>query len=115
MEDKTQDVDTVYFVGKSRLAPGQVDLHRSGSEALARSLEEVKTDWEVITTQISRIVSNTSRSLAYSIDEIEISLAFNAKGKLAFIAEAGVEASIKLKLKRNSDGKLTGEASSPSV
>ena len=36
----------------------------------------------------------------YELSEVNISLGFNAKGKLAFIAEAGVEASVSIVFKR---------------
>jgi len=40
------------------------------------------------------------RADEWTVDEIEVGLTLSAKGKLLFIAEAGAEASIKLKLVR---------------
>ena len=102
----TRDPHQVLFIqGAGALAPGAVELHRSKGDELARSLEEVKGDWNIITMQVAEIVSSTHSGLeseaGFGVDQIEISLGFSAKGKLAFIAEAGVEASIKLTLKRS--------------
>jgi len=97
---KPRDPKKVLFVGGVALAPGEVNLHRDLGGDLTRSLEEVKEDWNVVMQQVAEIISGTdAKGLAksgYQFGEINISLGFNAKGKLAFIAEAGVEASVSI-------------------
>ena len=96
--------DEVLFIGETKLAAGQVRLHRGGAEKeLIRSLEHVKEDWKVVVGQVAEMVSGTDdrvTAAGYELSEVNISLGFNAKGKLAFIAEAGVEASVSIVFKR---------------
>jgi hypothetical protein len=74
-----------------------------GGNALSKKASEVKEDWNIMMAQLSDIMSNTEKtteSSRYQMDEITVKLGFTAKGKIAFIAEAGVEASIEVKFKR---------------
>ena len=95
-----RSVDDVLFITAPALVPGEVQLHRDFGKDLTRSLADVKKDWDVVMTQVAQLVSGTDsdlRETGYRLDEISVALGFNAKGKLAFIAEAGVEASISVK------------------
>ena len=56
----------------------------------------------IITKQVFDMLSATNETTTkagYTLDEVSVSLGFSAKGKLAFIAEAGVEASVTVKFK----------------
>jgi len=104
MSKKAED-NPVWFVSKVVPEPGSAELHKkSKASGITREFTELRADWSVMTTQILEMVIETDSELdeksGYTLDEIEIGLAFTAKGKLAFIAEAGAEASIKLTLKR---------------
>jgi hypothetical protein len=53
--------------------------------------------------QVSALVSDSDSkvdNINFQLDEIKVALGFSATGKLAFIAEAGVEASIEVTFKR---------------
>ena|ERR1700733_12936020 len=70
---------------------------------LRKKVGLIKEDYQVILNQIGFIIGDSDsrvRNTGFSLDEIKISLGFNAKGKLAFIAEAGVEASVEVTFKR---------------
>ena len=93
----------MYFISSSSLTqPGFVDHKQTGS-ALVKKAEEIKEDWDVVITQLNFIISETEKNTVkngFEMDEVTISLGFTAKGKIAFIAEAGVEASIEVKFKK---------------
>lgn len=102
-ENTKQEDEDIHFVVSTTIAPGTVELHKAPKE-ITRTLEEVRADWSHMSAQISEIIAGTDvtfeQESGFKLSEIEIGLAFNAKGKLAFLAEVGAEASIKLLLKR---------------
>ena len=102
-QDK-RDSTKVFFITRARPAVGEVELHSVGDDLLARSLEHVKDDWRIVSGQVLEMVSATNETTTkagYKLDEVSIGLGFNAKGKLAFIAEAGIQASVTVKFKRS--------------
>lgn len=95
--------DEVFFITASDLKQPGVKLHSDTGATLTKKVSEVKKDWNAVMGQVSEIVSDTDVEMSktgYVLDEITVALGFNAKGKLAFIAEAGVEASIEIKFKK---------------
>ncbi len=75
----------------------------SVAKTVTRPIEEVKAEWARIMEKIAALIDTTSRANAasqFQLDEVEMGLGFSAKGHLAFIAEAGVDATIKLTFKR---------------
>jgi hypothetical protein len=84
-------------------SPG-VTLHKkSAITTVSRTVAELKTDWNEMMQSVTLIIEDTERHTkesGFQLEEIEIGLGFNAKGKLAFIAEAGVEASLSVRFKR---------------
>lgn len=85
-----------------RKVPG-VTEHSGKSSVLSKKVDEVKNDLSKILGQLNFIVSEAEKSTAekgFNLEEITVSLGFSASGKLAFIAEAGVEASIEVTFKR---------------
>lgn len=81
-------------------SPGMVEHRSSG---LAKTTEDIKNDFSLVMNQLNFIVAEADKKASTSqfrLDEITISLGFSATGKLAFIAEAGVEASIEVKFTR---------------
>jgi hypothetical protein len=95
----------IFFITNSSL-PRNVGFRENsgnGSNALTRKASEVKEDWNNMMNQLNDIMANSEKAAGagrYEMDEIAVKLAFTAKGRLAFIAEAGVEASIEVKFKR---------------
>lgn len=62
---------------------------------------EVQEQWSKTVDTLMKLSSAiAARSKEWSVEEIEVGLTMSAKGELLFIAEAGAEASIKFKLKR---------------
>jgi len=101
-----EDDQVVLFQrGNTPLQPGEVQLHglkEFASRLFGRSIKDVKTDWEKVSKQVAEMISSTVTQApkGFSLDEVTISLGFSAQGKLVFIAEAGVEASVEIKFKR---------------
>ncbi|MGH9893554.1 MAG: Pepco domain-containing protein [bacterium] len=109
-EKKTdRDPNEILFITRTTLAPGEVELHRGvPGETLKRTLDEVREDWKMVSAQVIDLMSATDSAASpapFQIDEVSVSLGFNAKGKLAFLAEAGVESSITVSFKRRQPNK----------
>ncbi|ASK18620.1 Pepco domain-containing protein [Halomonas sp. N3-2A] len=79
--------------GKSRVKSTEVDL-----TVLSGNLKEVLADFQTLLDEQPESKSG------YYVDEIELSLGVNGKGSVALIGklEAGMQASIKVKIKRDS-------------
>jgi hypothetical protein len=91
-----ESFERVEFVTLAAPSPGQVQLHGVG-ERLTRTLTEVKQNWRLVVGQVAAIVdagSGTSFPEGIALREVEVSLGFDARGRLAFIADAGVQATI---------------------
>jgi hypothetical protein len=101
-----EDDQVVLFQrGNTPLQPGETQLHglrEFASRLFGRSIKDVKSDWEKISKQVSEMIASTVTKApeGFSLDEVTISLGFSAQGKLVFIAEAGVEASVEIKFRR---------------
>jgi hypothetical protein len=67
-------------------------------------LERLQDDWTKVVSQIRKIFEITPQETpqGFALDSVEISLGFSAKGRLVFIAEAGVEATVNVTFKRSS-------------
>jgi hypothetical protein len=104
MNTENRDKDQVLFIAREAAPPvGEVKLHAFKENVLTRPLEEVKDDWRVVSRQVIELVEETEREVSgkkYLLDQVTVGLGFNAKGKLAFLAEAGVEASVTVTFKR---------------
>jgi hypothetical protein len=95
-DEKLNDPDVVVFAGTPTLQPGELEVHSFKDRLFGRRIEDVEGDWQQVSNQVSRLVKATSaeQPAGFRLGSIEISLGFTASGKLAFIAEAGVEASV---------------------
>jgi|SRR3954454_6993576 hypothetical protein len=99
MNDDEVSAEQVVFISSAGPGPGEFDVHSGFGGKIVRSLTEVKEDWRLILGQVADIVSSgtdqvASRGLRFK--EVEVSLGFDAKGRLAFIAEAGVQATVRV-------------------
>lgn len=65
--------------------------------------DHMAADWKRKLDGVVDVATSAAatKDKAWRIDEIEIGLTLSAKGELMFIAEAGVEASVKVTLKRS--------------
>jgi hypothetical protein len=100
------DPAIILFQGlKPALKAGSVQLESFGSisdKIFGRTVEDVKADFEKVSRQINQVLA-TAFSQApggLDLDTVEISLGFTAEGKLAFIAQAGVEATVSVTFKK---------------
>jgi hypothetical protein len=105
-EDKAErlsyeDPDLVPLKLKRAVAAGDLVLHSRGSDTVYRSLKALEKDWKGISDKIIKIVGSSSKEVYERIDSVTFSLGFNAKGKVVFVAEAGIEASISVTFKPN--------------
>lgn len=65
--------------------------------------DHMAADWKRKLDGVVDVATSAAatKDKAWHIDEIEIGLTLSAKGELMFIAEAGIEASVKVTLKRS--------------
>jgi hypothetical protein len=97
--------DVLFIAPPPAPGPGEAALHAGSIKRVIRTLEETTEDWKRVVTQVTTLVGATEEHAAatgWGLDEVTVGLAFDAKGKLAFIAEAGVQASIEVRFKRGS-------------
>src|SRR5579885_3187296 len=95
----------VFHAPKPVAGPGTVQLHSFGSvmdKVFGRTVQDVKADFDKVSAQLDAILAGAFAKVTsgMKMDEVEISLGFTAEGKLAFIAQAGVEASVKVTFRR---------------
>jgi hypothetical protein len=101
-----EDKNIVLFQGpQPAAAPGTVQLHSLGTavqRVFGRDINDVTADFRKISDQVNVILKDAFKDMTgdMKMDSVEVSLGFTASGKLAFIAEAGVEASLTLTFKR---------------
>jgi Trypsin-co-occurring domain 1 len=95
------DPNIILFQGEKAVTKaGAVELHLFGSDTpgtlFGRSVSDVKRDFEKVSDQVRQILENAFTKVPEGLrfESVEIFLGFSAQGKLAFIAEAGVEASV---------------------
>lgn len=104
-KDNIDDPGIVLFQGETPLPPGGVELHslkEITGKLFGRKLEDVKADWKKVSRQVKEMMDSvvTEVPKGFTFESIEVSLGFSAEGKLVFIAEAGIEASVSLTFKR---------------
>lgn len=105
--ENAQGEEVVLFQGPttSQLTPGEFEQHGLVDMArglFGRKIEEVKADWKRVSTQVKEMIEATesAQPSGFGLDSVTISLGFNAKGQLVFIAEAGIEATVSVTFKR---------------
>ncbi len=102
--------DLVLFQGPAHPAnPAIMHLTSFGSvldNIFGKRVDDVKADFDRIAEQMNQILQGAFSKITgdMKMDSVEVSLGFTASGKLAFIAEAGVETSVKVTFKRPSPG-----------
>ena len=94
------------FISDRPFTPGQVEQHglrEWWSDLRGKRLDDAKADFRRVFGQIEQIVKDLPSPVrGYGVEELEIGLAFTAEGQLAFIAKAGIEATVKVKFKHRS-------------
>ena len=105
-EDTARKRNEVLFISASHPEPGNAMLHAGvGGKVVSRTLEAVTDDWRLVVGQVETMIAATTQETpksGYELNEVNVSLGFSADGKLAFIAQVGVEATVSLTFKRKS-------------
>jgi hypothetical protein len=97
-------VGEIAFITERQLDPGEFSEHFRLPNVFTRPVEEVRKDWGVVLGQVSTLATEADTAVAgkaLRLDSLTVELAFNAKGQLLFIAEAGVQASVSVTFKRS--------------
>jgi hypothetical protein len=81
------------------------ELHWGGPRksvaTVTKRVDEVVQDWSDMSSTVHRLATTMDQpSTGMRLQEIELKLAFTAEGQLAFVASAGIEASLTLKFSR---------------
>ena len=95
--------DLVYFAVSSPREQGFTP-HVNVSGQLTRTLAELQEEWTRVLGQLDamfRADDGVTHENGFRVHEVAVGLTFTASGKLAFVAEAGVEASITVTLTRD--------------
>jgi hypothetical protein len=105
MADPFENPNLVVFQGPTELQPGDVELHGlrdTVGKLFGRTLEDVKADWQRITAQVGQMMESTAATSVkgFGLETLTIRLGFNGHGRLVFIADAGIEASVEMAFKR---------------
>jgi len=97
-----KDPEYVYFVTPARPAPGTAEEQFGLGGLFRRPAKDVQKDWRTVVNQTVDLVSQDldAAPSGYKMDQVEVSLGFSAGGQLGFIAQAGVEASIRIVFQR---------------
>jgi hypothetical protein len=110
MNDKSKairvaDPDDVVIFVTTEDAPHGFTPHKKVDERLRERVAELKENYDEVMGQVLAMVDDSqavqSKS-GFHLSEICVGLAFDAKGKLGFIAgvEAGIEATVTVTLRR---------------
>ncbi len=101
--------DHVIFQGAHQLENADLERHELkdlGSRLFGRKLEDLNVEWARAARQIEAMIRaaetapGADSSADFSVDKVTVSLGFNAKGQLVFVAEAGVEPSVQVTFRR---------------
>lgn len=96
--------DWMILISDRPSLPGDVEEHGLKDwwrNLTAKPIEDGKAEFQRIFFQIDQLLSGVPKGFReFETESLEIGLAFTAEGQLAFIAKAGLEASVKVTLKR---------------
>jgi hypothetical protein len=94
----------VVFGGQPSPEPGMPADHAFFDpvrKLFTRSIDDVRTDFAKVSEQVDSLVNALQkRAGAYALDEVSVELGFSARGRLVFVAEAGVTATISVTYRR---------------
>lgn len=103
----TQGSELVPFIRVTAGSPGTADLHGGSSGGLIEvAVKDIASNWQLVVDNAATLVSEALKSAAahgIALDQVKIGLAFDAKGKLAFVAELNAHGSVELLFKRSAD------------
>jgi hypothetical protein len=102
-DDNVED-DAVYFVVGDHLpvasdSQAYAGILRTVADEASAPIEKVKAEWDRMMARVATLLESAKQAAApgpFELQEIQLQLAFTAKGHIAFIAEAGVQAGVTL-------------------
>jgi len=83
---------------------GTYEQHILGFGAKSLSLDQVTKSWKSTLGQVAQIIRDAGPSASppgFQLDQIQVALGVTAEGGLAFIAKAGVQATVTIVLKKS--------------
>jgi hypothetical protein len=90
-------------VARGNVRNGNTDNGRFGADAVPKvDMDDLRDQLQEIRDSLDPLLSDSGRGL--SLNDVEIALTLSASGKVLFIAEGGVEASITLTFSRQQAG-----------
>ncbi|MEV4049899.1 hypothetical protein AB0J55_01825 [Amycolatopsis sp. NPDC049688] len=100
--------DEFVFITGTEVVPGRLGEEREFGERaqlvksfFTRPKAAVEQDWRTVVGLLRDLAAEMSATAGeFAMQEAEFQLGFSAKGKLGFIAEAGVTTSVKVKFVR---------------
>lgn len=112
--DEFDDPQWIVFGGTPSPEPGMAQDHSAFDplrRLFARSAVDVRADFSKVRKQIDELVSAMRSEVAgFELAEVQIELGFSASGRLVFVAEAGVNATVSITYQRKAEapGDTTG-------
>lgn len=100
----TEELDLVIFQGSHQMERSELEregLTDLGGRRFGRKVEEITRDWQRISRQISQWFQAVDPPPGFEFDNVTVSLGFNARGELVFVAEGGVQPTVTFTLKRD--------------
>jgi hypothetical protein len=98
------DPHWVVFGGQPSPEPGMAADHALFDpvrKLFTRNVEDVRTDFVKVSDQVDKLVNALQKKAgAYALEEVTVELGFSASGRLVFVAEAGVTATISVTYRR---------------
>ncbi|NNL86063.1 MAG: hypothetical protein HKP27_10440 [Myxococcales bacterium] len=101
---KSEELDLVIFQGSHQMERTELQEHGLtdlGGRRFGRGIDAVKGDWLRVSQQISQWFQAVDPPPGFELENVTVSLGFNARGQLVFVAEGGVAPTVTLTLKRD--------------
>jgi hypothetical protein len=101
------DPEWIVFGGSPVPEPGVAADHGAFDplkKLFARSNKDVEADFGRVTRQLKAVATAIPKSeTGFEVSEMTVELGFSASGRLVFIAEAGVEATVSVTFRRKGE------------
>src|SRR5689334_10229569 len=91
------DEEVIPVKPSSHLSPGEFEAQNFFDDTVYYRLEDLREQWDALMAKVGRIVSSKVNFGDLTVDEVTVKFGFNAKGKLVFLAEAGIDVAFEVK------------------
>lgn len=102
---KKENDNIVPFLISDNIDVGSFEAHSRTKDTIYAGIKELKDEWNSLIESIYPMFEKMPSSLGDKIfiDEVNMQIGFNAKGKLVFVAEAGADVRFSVKFKINQE------------